>query len=295
MDQERRQGSGGVLGHIAIDVVTVSSSGETAFVSGKNGTLEMMVNQSGSNEELKEGHEQAAMDHKMHDQKEVSGTLHGDDQGTSNNSRNLVNGVVYETVVVIDSSETAYINRDSGELDTNVNELVLNKVSIEEPKKRVSETEKSSSVIDIKSGSGKRFSESLDGEVICRICHLNSGQLSDTITVNATNTATSTDLIQLGCGCKDELGISHSHCAEVWFKLKGNRLCEICGETARNVTGVVDNRFMEEWNERRSTSSNNNSSGRSGACWQGQPFCNFLMACLVIAFVLPWFFRVNIF
>uniref|UniRef100_A0A2P2PXU3 RING-CH-type domain-containing protein n=1 Tax=Rhizophora mucronata TaxID=61149 RepID=A0A2P2PXU3_RHIMU len=30
------------------------------------------------------------------------------------------------------------------------------------------------------------------------------------------------DLIQLGCGCKDDLGIAHAHCAEAWFKLKGN-------------------------------------------------------------------------
>ncbi|KAJ7968734.1 putative RING/FYVE/PHD zinc finger superfamily protein [Quillaja saponaria] len=295
MDQERRQGSGEVLGHVdqgicknlsssiqgvAIDAVTVSSSGEKTTVRGKNGTLNVMGNQSGSNEELNEGHEDA-IDQKMDDQQGVSGTLRGNDQGTSNNSINLVNGIVYETVVVIDSSETTCINRDNRVLEAKVNELGLNKVSIEEPKKRVSETEKTCSVIDIKCGSGKRFGENLDGEMICRICHLDSEQLSDTTAVNA-NTTTSMDLIQLGCGCKDELGVAHSHCAELWFKLKGNRLCEICGQTARNVTGIGDNRFMEEWNDRRSTSSNNNSSGRGGACWRGQPFCNFLMACLVI-------------
>ena len=73
------------------------------------------------------------------------------------------------------------------------------------------------------------------------------------------------------------------------------RLCEICGETAKNITGIGDNGFMEEWNERRYTVGNSNSSDRGGGCWRGQPFCNFLMACLVIAFVLPWFFRVNMF
>ena len=72
-------------------------------------------------------------------------------------------------------------------------------------------------------------------------------------------------------------------------------MCEICGETANNVRGVWDNRFMEDWNERRYAGSSSNSSDRGGGCWRGQPFCNFLMACLVIAFVLPWFFRVNMF
>lgn len=74
------------------------------------------------------------------------------------------------------------------------------------------------------------------------------------------------------------------------------RMCEICGETAKNVTGVGDIGFMEDWNERRLfTRNRSHASDRSGGCWRGQPFCNFLMACLVIAFVLPWFFRVNMF
>jgi hypothetical protein len=79
------------------------------------------------------------------------------------------------------------------------------------------------------------------------------------------------------------------------FFLYPCRLCEICGQTAKNITGVGGNRFVEEWNERRFTGGSSNSSNRGRGCWRGQPFCNFLMACLVIAFVLPWFFRVNMF
>ena len=79
------------------------------------------------------------------------------------------------------------------------------------------------------------------------------------------------------------------------FTFHNRRLCEICGETAKNVSGVTDNGFMEEWNESRFIDSGSTSSGVFGRCWRGQPFCNFLMACLVIAFVLPWFFRVNMF
>ncbi|KAH6773603.1 hypothetical protein C2S52_003500 [Perilla frutescens var. hirtella] len=121
---------------------------------------------------------------------------------------------------------------------------------------------------------------------VCRICHL-SAKESGKSTV---------ELMELGCGCKGELGVAHLQCAEAWFRVKGNRLCEICGEAARNMTGVGDNGFMEEWNARRWIDGDNNSTsdGRR-RCLQGQPFCNLLMACLVIAFILPWFFRVNLF
>ncbi|PIN04170.1 hypothetical protein CDL12_23303 [Handroanthus impetiginosus] len=120
---------------------------------------------------------------------------------------------------------------------------------------------------------------------VCRICHLNDKESGKS----------SVELKELGCGCKGELGVAHSHCAEAWFRVRGNRLCEICGETARNVTGVGDDAFMEEWNESRSGVSGISSSDGSRRCLRGQPLCNFLMALLVIAFVLPWFFRVNMF
>jgi len=69
------------------------------------------------------------------------------------------------------------------------------------------------------------------------------------------------------------------------------RICEICGEIAKNVTGVGDAVFLEEWNDRDT----DNSSGESPTCWRSQPLCNFLMACMVVAFILPWFFRVSMF
>lgn len=136
----------------------------------------------------------------------------------------------------------------------------------------------SSHVIDIK----------CDGFVgenqrVCRICHLNAKESGKNCI----------ELIELGCGCKGELGVAHLHCAEAWFKVRGNRLCEICSETVKNITGVGDVRFMEEWSESQSGETAALSAGGSRRCLGGQPLCNFLMACLVIAFVLPWFFRVN--
>lgn len=46
----------------------------------------------------------------------------------------------------------------------------------------------------------------------CRICHLSPGGGYE-----------GSELIQLGCGCKGELGIAHRYCAEAWFRIKGSR------------------------------------------------------------------------
>lgn len=86
----------------------------------------------------------------------------------------------------------------------------------EEINKFVSTEEETDTTIKLDVGSRSEVSAELLGaekEITCRICHLGSEQqLSRT-----------TSLIQLGCGCKDELGISHPHCAETWFRSKGNR------------------------------------------------------------------------
>lgn len=119
-----------------------------------------------------------------------------------------------------------------------------------------------------------------DAETVCRVCHFSSDGRSS-----------SGDLIIIGCGCKEDLSIAHRQCAETWFKIRGNRFCEICGEIAKNVAGVGDAVFLEEWNDRDT----DNSSGESPRCWRSRPLCNFLMACMVVAFILPWFFRVSMF
>ncbi|GFY99276.1 hypothetical protein Acr_13g0006770 [Actinidia rufa] len=91
-------------------------------------------------------------------------------------------------------------------------------------------------------------------EKICRICHLSSENM---------------ELIQLGCGCKDQLGVSHLHCAQTWFNHRGNRQCEICGKTVKNITGIQETRiFTVEWNEMRLV--------RSAAIPSGQHLVNVL-------------------
>ncbi|KAK2965329.1 hypothetical protein RJ640_013792 [Escallonia rubra] len=69
------------------------------------------------------------------------------------------------------------------------------------------EKEKRDTVVDV----NKRGNGSFGGEKVCRICHLGSESSAEV-----------SDLVQLGCGCKDELGVSHLRCAETWFKQKGN-------------------------------------------------------------------------
>nr|GMD73332.1 uncharacterized protein LOC109163760 [Ipomoea batatas] len=82
----------------------------------------------------------------------------------------------------------------------------------------------------------------------CRICHLSLG----------------------------DLGTAHKHCAETWFKIKGNTTCEICGATAVNIAGE------------QATTEDIDTSGVASAApvvvsenqnfWRGRRVMNFLLA-----------------
>ncbi|KAH7537490.1 uncharacterized protein LOC107413802 [Ziziphus jujuba] len=123
----------------------------------------------------------------------------------------------------------------------------------------------------------------------CRICHL---------TLDTTNHESGIP-IELGCSCKDDLAAAHKHCAEAWFQIKGNKTCEICGSVALNVVGVNEAEMMEQWNE-----ANENATRMVTAApvhpaetrnfWQGHRFLNFLLACMVFAFVISWLFHFNV-
>ncbi|GJW14415.1 zinc finger, RING-CH-type containing protein [Tanacetum coccineum] len=57
----------------------------------------------------------------------------------------------------------------------------------------------------------------VDGSVRrdCRICQLS---------VDADDDEEEEDeLMELGCCCKDDLALAHKHCADAWFKIKGNK------------------------------------------------------------------------
>ncbi|CAO2825589.1 unnamed protein product [Amaranthus hypochondriacus] len=121
----------------------------------------------------------------------------------------------------------------------------------------------------------------------CRICHLS---------LDGSNPESGFP-IELGCSCKEDLAAAHKHCAEAWFKIRGNKTCEICGSTARNVVGVNEVELTEQWNE-----ANDNSTATAAPphpaetrhFWQGHRFLNFLLACMVFAFVISWLFHFNV-
>ncbi|CAF2359012.1 hypothetical protein BRARA_J02634 [Brassica rapa] len=119
----------------------------------------------------------------------------------------------------------------------------------------------------------------------CRICHM---------TLDATNLESGVG-IELGCSCKDDLAAAHKHCAETWFKIKGNKICEVCGSIAGNVEAEIE----ESRNEVNGTV--NQSLRTVGpplvearSFWQGHRFLNFLLACMVFAFVISWLFHFNV-
>lgn len=118
----------------------------------------------------------------------------------------------------------------------------------------------------------------------CRICHLNL----------ESNAQESGVPIVLGCLCKEDLAAAHKQCAETWFKIKGNKTCEICGTTAKNVLGTGEADFIETWNDSSNITAVPALQTETRSFWQGHRFLNFLLACMVFAFVISWLFHFNI-
>nr|VDD09961.1 unnamed protein product [Brassica oleracea] len=128
--------------------------------------------------------------------------------------------------------------------------------------------EKEFHVIDLSAGGERK---------ICRICHFGSDQTPDRVS----GKSVSVYLIEIGCKRKNELGLAHFHCAEAWFKLRGNIVCEICGSSALNVPVRLT---AEEWSEIRDTTT-----GEGRRRGSGQSCCIFMVFLLTII-VLHWFF-----
>ncbi|XP_076889418.1 uncharacterized protein LOC143540163 [Bidens hawaiensis] len=108
--------------------------------------------------------------------------------------------------------------------------------------------------------------------------------------------------IELGCCCKDDLAAAHKHCAEAWFKIKGNRTCEICGSIAQNIAGVDEAEILDRWSElpNGSTPSQATAPGATEATSEARNFCqghwflNFLLGSILFAFVISWLFHYDI-
>lgn len=130
----------------------------------------------------------------------------------------------------------------------------------------------------------------------CRICHLS---------LESSNYESGIP-IELGCSCKEDLAAAHKHCAEAWFKIKGNKTCEICNSTARNVFSASEMELTEHSNETSNNAtvtatatataavSTTVSGAETRSFWHGHRFLNFLLACMVFAFVISWLFHFNV-
>lgn len=155
-----------------------------------------------------------------------------------------------------------------------------------EIKERRSSDSSSVSEVDLECGESELHLAKVERD--CRICHLS---------LDATNPESGVP-IELGCSCKDDLAAAHKHCAEAWFKIKGNKTCEICGSTACNVAGANEAELAEQWNESTDvtppTASAPAHQGEARNFWEGHRFLNFLLACMVFAFVISWLFHFNI-
>lgn len=183
---------------------------------------------------------------------------------------------------------------------SNVSDLEIGRVISEQPNRNSSVSSDRGSVVDLESGGGndapeinKAVQQHLPKVVVvvdnsskdCRICHLS---------LDSTNQESGIP-IELGCSCKEDLAAAHKHCAEAWFKIKGNKTCEICGSVARNVIGGNETEFMDQWNETSNTTAATPAPAtETRSFWHGHRFLNFLLACMVFAFVISWLFHFNV-
>ncbi|XP_008811493.2 uncharacterized protein LOC103722642 isoform X1 [Phoenix dactylifera] len=134
--------------------------------------------------------------------------------------------------------------------------------------------------IDLENGISEIKANNAKVEKDCRICHLSLEESGIPIV--------------LGCSCKGDLAAAHKQCAETWFKIKGNKTCEICGSTAQNVVVTGESEFIEQWNETSSSTAPPAPPSETRSFWQGHRFLNFLLACMVFAFVISWLFHFNV-
>ncbi|CAN8316974.1 unnamed protein product [Cochlearia groenlandica] len=119
----------------------------------------------------------------------------------------------------------------------------------------------------------------------CRICHLGVER----------------EGIELGCSCKEDLAIAHRQCAETWFKIKGDKICEICQSVARNVAGANE-MFVSTEEERELRNGEETAAGATTTVvvennnnrWQPQRVVNLVLACMVFGFFISWLFHFHV-
>lgn len=142
-------------------------------------------------------------------------------------------------------------------------------------------------IVDLEAGVSETKLHLSKAERDCRICHLSLDAAHQDSGIP----------IELGCSCKDDLAAAHKQCAEAWFKIKGNKTCEICGSIAQNITGVNEIGSTEPCNSVTDVAALTTAPAPSSDVRNllpGHRFLNFLLACMVFAFVVSWLFHFNV-
>lgn len=154
--------------------------------------------------------------------------------------------------------------------------------------RRVSSVAGSDCSVDVENGvhEFKIFLERMERD--CRICHLSLRADDSDVEPGV--------VIELGCSCKNDLAAAHQHCAETWFKIKGNKICEICNSVAQNVVGPNAMESTEQICEVNAIPTSAvsvpvSSTSESRVFLIGHRFVNILLACIVFAFFLSWLFH----
>ncbi|KAK4776692.1 hypothetical protein SAY86_005380 [Trapa natans] len=143
--------------------------------------------------------------------------------------------------------------------------------------------------LDLESGSHEGHPCSGKYERDCRICHLSSGEADPDEERGADNA-----MIELGCSCKDDLATVHRHCAEAWFKIRGTRICEICGSTAHHVSISCECDVESIEAAETVTGPLVNLPAGPPRFWQGHRFLNFVLGCVIFAFIISWLFHLDV-
>ncbi|XAR60683.1 Ubiquitin--protein ligase [Bertholletia excelsa] len=152
---------------------------------------------------------------------------------------------------------------------------------IESPSSLSKDFDLESGEVELKVNSGKE-------QKGCRICHLN-------LEGGGGGDGDSQLAMELGCSCKGDLAAAHKQCAETWFKIRGNTICEICGARALNVAG-------EQQGNEANGASESGSAVPAGPeirtetrnFWVGRRVMNILLVCMVVAFAISWLFHFNL-
>ncbi|XP_015077342.1 uncharacterized protein LOC107021240 [Solanum pennellii] len=132
-------------------------------------------------------------------------------------------------------------------------------------------------------------------EKTCRICHLSLLKCGGIGDDDQLLEASGGMAIELGCSCKGDLAAAHKHCAETWFKIKGNTICEICGAVAVNIIGGQASEPSNATIATVGVSSAPVVLSETRRFWHGRRIMNFLLACMIFAFVISWLFHFKIF